>query len=35
VSTLIEWDDQIPDFPRLQAEAAAARVLRDQALAHV
>ncbi len=35
VSTLIEWDDQIPEFPRLQAEAAAARTLRDRALAGV
>lgn len=33
VSTLIEWDDHIPDFPRLQQEADAARRVRDQALA--
>ncbi|MCK6518458.1 DUF692 domain-containing protein, partial [Myxococcota bacterium] len=31
VSTLIEWDDQIPSFERLQAEAEAARAVRDQA----
>lgn len=31
VSTLIEWDDQIPSFERLQAEADAARLARDQA----
>ena len=33
VSTLIEWDDQIPSFERLQAEAEAARAVRDQAAA--
>jgi len=33
VSTLIEWDDQIPSFERLQAEANAARAVRDRALA--
>lgn len=32
VSTLIEWDDQIPSFERLQAEANAARAVRDRAL---
>jgi uncharacterized protein len=32
VSTLIEWDDEIPDFPVLQAEAERARRVRDQAL---
>ena len=31
VSTLIEWDDQIPSFERLQAEANAARAVRDRA----
>ena len=31
VSTLIEWDDQLPSFERLQAEAEAARAVRDQA----
>lgn len=33
VSTLIEWDDHIPTFARLQEEAALARKLRDEALA--
>ena len=33
VSTLIEWDDQLPPFARLQEEAARARRLRDEALA--
>lgn len=32
VSTLIEWDDQLPSFERLQAEAEAARAARDQAV---
>jgi uncharacterized protein (UPF0276 family) len=32
VSTLIEWDDQIPEFPRLAAEAERAREAREQAL---
>lgn len=31
VSTLIEWDDNIPTFERLQEEAARARRLRDDA----
>lgn len=31
VSTLIEWDDQIPSFERLRAEAEAARAVRDGA----
>jgi hypothetical protein len=30
VSTLIEWDDDIPPFPVLVAEAAKARVIRDE-----
>lgn len=33
VSTLIEWDGNIPSFERLQAEAEAARAHRDAALA--
>ncbi len=33
VSTLIEWDDQLPSFARLQEEAALARRLRAEALA--
>jgi uncharacterized protein len=33
VSTLIEWDDDIPDLPRLEQEAARAREVRDRALA--
>lgn len=33
VSTLIEWDDQIPEFSVLQAEADKARGVRDAALA--
>ncbi len=32
VSTLIEWDDEIPDFPVLAAEADKVRALRDEAL---
>ncbi len=32
VSTLIEWDDNIPSFSRLQAEAELARQHRDRAL---
>jgi uncharacterized protein (UPF0276 family) len=32
VSTLIEWDDEIPEFPRLAAEAERAREVRDRAL---
>ena len=32
VSTLIEWDDEIPDLPVLLAEAERARVARDEAL---
>jgi uncharacterized protein (UPF0276 family) len=31
VSTLIEWDDDIPSFARLQEEAARARAARDAA----
>lgn len=31
VSTLIEWDDQIPEFPLLAAEAAKAKALRTSA----
>ena len=30
VSTLIEWDDDIPPFPVLVAEAAKARAIRDE-----
>jgi len=30
VSTLIEWDDRIPDFDRLEAEAARARAITTQ-----
>lgn len=33
VSTLIEWDDEIPDFSVLAAEAEKARAVRDEALA--
>ena len=33
VSTLIEWDDEIPDFDELAREAAKARAHRDRALA--
>lgn len=32
VSTLVEWDGNIPTFERLQQEAATARALRDEAL---
>ncbi len=32
VSTLIEWDDEIPDFATLAAEAARARTVRDRVL---
>jgi uncharacterized protein len=32
VSTLIEWDDEIPDWPVLAAEAEKARAVRDAAL---
>ena len=32
VSTLIEWDDDIPPFAELEAEAAKARVIRDEVL---
>jgi uncharacterized protein (UPF0276 family) len=35
VSTLIEWDGNIPDFARLQQEAQSARKVRDEALASV
>ncbi len=30
VSTLLEWDDRLPAFPRLQAELALARQVADQ-----
>jgi uncharacterized protein (UPF0276 family) len=30
VSTLIEWDDDIPPFPELAAEAAKARAIREE-----
>ncbi|MET0413374.1 MAG: DUF692 family multinuclear iron-containing protein, partial [Polyangiaceae bacterium] len=33
VSTLIEWDDQIPDWAVLEAEVSRARTVRDAALA--
>ncbi len=33
VSTLVEWDDEIPDFPVLLAEAERARTVRDRAIA--
>ncbi|MCP4804310.1 MAG: DUF692 domain-containing protein [Proteobacteria bacterium] len=33
VSTLIEWDDRIPSFERLQEEVETARSVRDKALA--
>jgi uncharacterized protein (UPF0276 family) len=33
VSTLIEWDDEIPELPVLLAEAARARRVRDEGLA--
>jgi uncharacterized protein (UPF0276 family) len=33
VSTLIEWDDEIPPFEELAAEAEKARGYRDRALA--
>ncbi len=32
VSTLIEWDEAIPDFPRLAAEAARSRTLMQETL---
>lgn len=32
VTTLIEWDDNIPTFARLQQEAQRARAIRDEAL---
>jgi uncharacterized protein len=32
VSTLIEWDDEIPSFPTLLAEAEKARQVREQAV---
>lgn len=31
IATLIEWDSAIPEWPRLEAEAAAAQVLLDRA----
>jgi hypothetical protein len=33
VSTLIEWDDEIPELPVLLAEAERARRVRDEGLA--
>ncbi len=33
-STLVEWDDRIPEFRRLQQEADRARTLAEAALAH-
>ncbi len=33
VSTLIEWDDEIPELPVLLAEAARARAVREEGLA--
>jgi uncharacterized protein (UPF0276 family) len=33
VSTLIEWDDEIPELPVLLAEAGRARQVRDEGLA--
>jgi hypothetical protein len=33
VSTMIEWDEDIPDFPRLAAEADTARAIYEQACA--
>jgi uncharacterized protein len=32
VSTLVEWDDEIPEFPALEAEANRVRALRQRAL---
>jgi uncharacterized protein (UPF0276 family) len=32
VSTLVEWDEDVPDFPRLAAEAALARAAREEVL---
>jgi hypothetical protein len=32
VSTLIEWDDDIPPFAELEAEAAKARAIREEVL---
>ncbi len=31
IPTLIEWDSEIPEWPRLQAEAAAAQTILDRA----
>jgi uncharacterized protein (UPF0276 family) len=31
IPTLIEWDSEIPEWPRLEAEAAAAQVILDRA----
>ncbi|HXZ14756.1 MAG TPA: DUF692 family protein, partial [Roseiarcus sp.] len=31
IPTLIEWDSEIPEWPRLEAEAAAAQALLDHA----
>jgi uncharacterized protein len=33
VSTLIEWDDKIPEFDRLEAESERARAIHDEVLA--
>lgn len=35
VPTLIEWDDRLPDFPRLAEEAARAECLREEFLGNV
>jgi len=32
VSTLIEWDDQIPEWDRLEAESERARALQERVL---
>ena len=34
IPTLIEWDSEIPEWPRLAAEAAAAQAILDRAAAH-
>jgi uncharacterized protein (UPF0276 family) len=34
IPTLIEWDSEIPEWPRLEAEAAAAQAILDRAGAH-
>ena len=33
IPTLIEWDSEIPEWPRLEAEAAAAQAILDRAAA--